>query len=59
MESDKLTGKLAMWALMFQEYDFKVVHRARLTKLDADGLSRNPSSLDVDLTVARWHGNCN
>ena len=42
MESDKLTGKLARWALMLQEYDFKVVHRARLVNLDADGLRRNP-----------------
>lgn len=58
MESDKLTGKLARWALLLQEYDFEVVHRAGITNLDADGLSRNPSPSEEDLTGARWHGDC-
>ena len=55
MESDKLTGKLAQWALMLQEYDFKVVHRAGLVNMDADGLSRNPCPSQKDATGARWH----
>jgi hypothetical protein len=42
MESDKLTGKLARWALILQEYDFQVVHRLGVANLDVDGLSRNP-----------------
>jgi hypothetical protein len=55
MESDKLTEKLARWALMLMEYDFKVVHRAGLVNMDADGLSRNPISSQADATGARWH----
>jgi hypothetical protein len=55
MESDKLTGKLARWALMLMEYDFKVVHRAGLVNMDADGLSRNPIPSQADATGARWH----
>ena len=42
MESDKLTAKLAIWALLLHEYDFEVVDHARITSLDTDGLSRNP-----------------
>ena len=56
MESDKLTRKLARWALLLQEYDFEVVHKTCVQNLDADGLSLNPSSLQEDLTGARWHG---
>jgi hypothetical protein len=55
MESDKLTRKLAWWALMLIEYDFKVVHRAGLVNMDADGLSRNPVPSQVDATGVRWH----
>ena len=56
MESHKLTGKLARWALLLHVYDFEVIHKARVKNLDADGLSRNPSPLQEDLTGARWHG---
>jgi hypothetical protein len=55
MESNKLTGKLARWALMMMEYDFNVVHRAGLVNMDADALSRNPVSSQADATGARWH----
>jgi hypothetical protein len=55
MESDKLTGKLAWWALMLMEYDFKVVHRAGLVNMDADGLSRNLIPSQADATGAKWH----
>jgi hypothetical protein len=55
MESNKLTGKLVRWALILMEYDFKVVHRAGLVNMDADGLSRNPIPSQADATSARWH----
>ena len=58
MELDKLTGKLARWALLLQEYDLEVVHRAGITNSDVDGLSHNSSSLEEDLTGAIWHGDC-
>jgi hypothetical protein len=55
VDGDKLTEKLARWALMLMEYDFKVVHRAGLVNMDAAGLSRNPVPSQVDATGARWH----
>ena len=58
MESDKLHGKLAKWALLLQQYDCEVIHRAWITNLDVNGLSRNPSPLNEDLTGAKWHGDC-
>jgi len=36
IESDKLIGKLARWALLLQEYDLEVVYRASITNLDVD-----------------------
>jgi hypothetical protein len=40
---------------MLIEYDFKVVHRAGLVNMDADGLSRSPVPSQADATSARWH----
>ena len=54
-ESDKLSGKLVRWALMLQEYDFKVVHRSGLLNMDANGLIRNPCPSQKDSTGVRWH----
>jgi len=59
MESDKLTGKLAQWAFILQEYDFEVVHKPEVANLNADGLSRNPCTSQEDNTGARWHGEVN
>ena len=59
MESNKLTGKLARWTLLLQEYNFEVVHRVGITNLDAGGLSRNPSPSKEDLIGAKWHVDCN
>jgi hypothetical protein len=56
MENNKLTGKLARWALILQEYEFTVVHCAGQLNQDTDSLSCNPCISEEDLTVARWHG---
>jgi hypothetical protein len=40
---------------MLMEYNFKVVHRAGLVNMDADGLSRNRVPSQADATSARWH----
>ena len=58
MKSDKLTGKLAMWFLLLQKYNFEVVHHAIITNLNVDGLSCNLSPLDKDMTGSRWQGDC-
>jgi len=39
MTNDKLIGKLARWALILQEYEFKVIHRPGLTHQNADTMS--------------------
>jgi hypothetical protein len=36
MTNDKLAGKLARWALILQEYEFKVIHRPGITHQNAD-----------------------
>ena len=51
MTSDKLTGKLARWALILQEYDFTIQYRPGVTNANADGLSRNPLATTVDLST--------
>ena len=56
MELNKHIGKFAMWALLFQDYDFEVVHCASVINLDANGHSRNSNPLDEDLIGAKWHG---
>ena len=53
MKTDKLTGKLARWTCILQEYDFTVVHRPGADNSNADALSRNPLTTVADLTSAR------
>jgi hypothetical protein len=53
MESDKLTRKLAWWASMLMENDFKVVHKAGLLNMDVDSLSYNPVPSHADVIGIR------
>ncbi len=39
MTNDKLTGKLAHWAFVLQEYEFKVIHRPGITHQNAYTMS--------------------
>ncbi len=42
MTNDKLTNKLAHWVLIFQEHEFKVLHRPGFTHQNANTMSRKP-----------------
>ncbi len=53
MTNDKLTGKLARWALILQEYEFKVIHRLGITHQNADTMSRRPLTTSEDFSEAR------
>jgi hypothetical protein len=53
MTNDKLTGKLARWALILQEYEFKVIHRPGITHQNADTMSRRPLTTSEDFSKAR------
>jgi hypothetical protein len=53
MTNDKLTGKLARWALILQEYEFKVIHRPGITHQNADTMSRRPLTISEDFSEAK------
>ncbi len=53
MTNDKLTGKLARWVLILQEYEFKVIHRPGITHQNADTMSRRPLITSEDFSEAR------
>jgi hypothetical protein len=53
MTNDKLTGKLARWVLILQEYEFKVIHRPSITHQNADTMSRRPLITSEDFSEAR------
>ena len=54
MTTQKLTGKLARWSLLLQEYDFTVEHRAGTDNTNADCLSRYPLISDAAAPVLDW-----
>lgn len=53
MTNNKLSGKLARWAMLLQEYDFEVVHKAGMCHQNANTLSRSPVGSTEDWTEAR------
>jgi len=53
MTNDKLTNKLVRWALIFQEYEFKVIHQLGITHQNADNMSWRPFTTFKDFSKAR------
>ncbi len=53
MTNDKLTGKLARWALILQEYEFKVSHRPSITHQNADTMLRRPFTTFEDFSKVK------
>jgi len=53
MTNNKLTGKLAHWALIFQKYEFKVIHQPGITHRNADTMSRRPLTTSEDFSEAK------
>jgi hypothetical protein len=48
MTNDKLTSKLARWALILQEYEFKVIHRPCITNQNTNTMLRKPLTTSED-----------
>jgi hypothetical protein len=53
MTNDKLIGKLARWALILQEYEFKVIDRPSITHQNVDTMSQRPLTTFEDFLEAR------
>jgi hypothetical protein len=53
MTNNKLTSKLARWAFILQEYEFKVIHRLGITHQNAYTMSRRPLITFEDFSKAR------
>jgi hypothetical protein len=52
MTNDKLIGKLTHWSLIFQEYEFKVIHRLGITHQNTDTMLRRPLTTFEDFSEA-------
>jgi hypothetical protein len=53
MTNDKLTSKLVRWALILQEYEFKVSHQPSITHQNADTMSWRPFITSKDFSKAK------
>jgi hypothetical protein len=53
MTNDKLTSKLDRWAFIFQEYEFKVIHRPSVTHQNIDTMLWRPLTTSEDFSKAR------
>jgi len=53
MTNDKLTGNLVRWALILEEYEFKVIHRLGITHQNANTMSQRPLTTSEDFSEAR------
>jgi hypothetical protein len=48
MTNDKLINKLVCWAFIIQEYEFKVIHRPRITHQNTDTMLWRPFTTSED-----------
>ncbi len=53
LTNDELIGKLAHWAFIFQEYEFKVIHRPGITHQNTDTISWKPLTISEDFSKVR------
>ncbi len=53
MTNDKLISKLNCWALILQDYEFKIIHRLDITHQNADTMSRRPLTTSEDFLETR------
>jgi hypothetical protein len=53
MTNNKLISKLAHWAHVLQEYEFKVIHRLGITHQNADNMLQRPLITFEDFSEAK------
>ncbi len=53
MTNDKLINKLTRWALLLQEYEFKVIHQPGITHENVDTMSWKPLTTSKDFFETR------
>jgi hypothetical protein len=53
MTNNNLIGKLARWVLIFQEYEFKVIHQPSITHQNVDTMSQRPLTTSEDFLEVR------